>query len=257
MKNIYIIKHYWDENTYGATIEPKWLFSNDNLNEEELKVRDIVKKYISLSKYNELSLKKPDFEKINNVYVYFCYNDKNDPDPTNNRKVTDITFIISPKKLNNPCILINKNNFKIALKKNYLLYILFFVAVALIIFILLNINTNNSSQKKDIPHNKEIISEQKNTETKKEISKIHNKTYKKSHLNIICKKYHYLIESKIKKCYQKFLYDVCTNNYNKSYNQWLNNDKRCKIEVGKMKKDKDLKEVKKDLQEFIKNYPQK
>jgi hypothetical protein len=97
MKNIYIIKHYWDEKSYGATLEPKWLFSKDNLNKDELKVKKIVEFYTKLSNYNSLSLNKPRFEKFENLYIYFCYKDKNDPDPTNNRKVTDITFVISPK----------------------------------------------------------------------------------------------------------------------------------------------------------------
>ena len=120
MKNIYIVKHYWDEKSYGATLEPKWLFSSEKLNNEERKVKDIILEYTKLSKYNELALKKPLYEKKDNFYIYFCYKDKNDPDPTNNRKVTDITFIISPKPLKNPCKLEKLNTFVIKLGLRFL-----------------------------------------------------------------------------------------------------------------------------------------
>lgn len=90
----YTIKHYWDKKSYGATIEPTWLTSSTKLNREQEDIKRLFNK-ILLKKYNDLAKNKPAQEKIDGYTIKYTYKDKDDPDPTNNRKVTDITFCIT------------------------------------------------------------------------------------------------------------------------------------------------------------------
>ena len=254
MKNIYIVKHYWDEKTCGATIEPKWLFSKSNLNKEETKIKQIIEYYTKLSKYNELVLNKPKFEKFEDIYVYFCYKDKEDPDPTNNRKVTDITFIISSKKLKHPCELANKNKFVIS-STNYFFYIIvLFMVFLIILFFLLNKQSNKITQ---IDSQQQLYNKTTVKKTESTI-KPNNMKKEKKQLNktqLICQKYQFVLETSPKKCYQKFFYDICKNNYKNSYNKWLEKHTTCKRMVKNVNKDKELKIAPKELKNFIKRYP--
>ncbi len=256
MKNIYIVKHYWDEKTYGATIEPKWLFSKSNLNKEESKIKKIIEYYTGLSKYNELALNKPKFEKFEDIYVYFCYKDKDDPDPTNNRKVTDITFIISSKKLKHPCELVKKNKFVIS-SSNYFFYVFaLFMLFLIICFFSFKKQFNNEITQVDNQNiqlnNKTIVEKTEST------LKTNNVKKEKKQLNktqLICQKYQAVLKISPKKCYQKFFYDICKNNYKNSYNKWLEKHITCKRMVKNVNKDKELKISPKELKNFIKRYP--
>ena len=247
MKNIYIVKHYWDEKSYGATLEPKWLFSSDNLNNEEREVKNIILEYTKLSKYNELALKKPLYEKKDNLYIYFCYKDKNDPDPTNNRKVTDITFIISPKPLKNPCKLEKLNTFVIKSKKHYLLFPIFFFLIIGILFFILYKPLKKTEQKEQI-----IAKKYEKASIKKE-KKEFLREKQKTQLDLICEKYSNILNGT--KRYQQYFKDICNKKTNLSYQQWLDKKNRlCKMIVENPQKDKELRRAPKELQEFIKNY---
>ena len=251
MKNIYIVKHYWDEKTYGATIEPKWLFSKSNLNKEKLKIKKIIEYYTGLSKYNELALNKPKFEKLEDLYVYFCYKDKNDPDPTNNRKVTDITFIISSKKVKYPCELADKDKFVISSSNYFFNSFVLFIIFLIVLFYLLKNHSNDEITKIDNKHNKTIVEKTKITLKTNNIKK--EKQLNKTQL--LCQKYQYILVISPKKCYQEFFYDICKNNYKNSYSKWLEKDTNCKKMVKNINKDKELKIAPKELKNFIKRYP--
>ena len=258
MKNIYIIKHYWDEKTYGATITPKWLFSKPDLTKEEKKIRETMKHYTRLSKYNELSSKKPSFEKFENLFIYFCYKDKNDPDPTNKRKVTDITFIISPKELKNPCELKDKNQSIIPLPKQYV-YIFYVIAFILILFatiFMFNKKTAPTNQNLSPHKNEKTTSIQKTIEEKTEPIKPQpkKKIKKINKTKLMCQRYNNILTNP-PKCYQKFFEDVCNKNYKNSYNQWLKNDKICHSMVGNINNDEELKQQNSEFQKFIKGFP--
>ena len=250
MKNIYIVKHYWDEKSYGATLEPKWLFSSDNLNKEEKKIKNIILECIKLSKYNSLALNKPFYEKKDNFYIYFCYKDKNDPDPSNNRKVTDITFIISPKSLKYPCDLMNQNNYIIKSKKNYFILIIS-IFVLIVLWFYLNQNSLNqelqSNKQQNITKQIEIKQNIKKTII---ITKEENTQFEK-----ICKKYNNF--KKGNKCYEQYFREICNKKYKDNYDKWLNNQKMCKVIVENSTKDKELRLAPTELQKFIKNYKNK
>jgi len=261
MKNIYIVKHYWDENSYGATLEPSYLFSSSKLNKEEKRVKEIISYYISLTQYNRLALEKPSFEKRGKFYIYFCYKDKDDPDPSNNRKVTDITFIVSPSQLSHPCELTKRNLFKIPIEdKNYLFYIvggiLILIGISGLYFFQSFRQTNsftpsfsnNTNFSKVINNNgtnsSSALSTQMTVESKK-IAKIKKK----------CKELSPYWNVEVKKCYQKFLSAICLENYKGTYNQWLHQNIRCASIVGSMETDKELQQAPQDLIIFIKRFP--
>lgn len=92
------IKHYWDEENYGTKVTPGWITSSEKVSAEKARIREIMNQLLSPAEYNRLSEERPGQGMIGDYTVKYHYTDKDDPDPSNSRKVVDITFYVSKKR---------------------------------------------------------------------------------------------------------------------------------------------------------------
>ncbi len=122
MKKTFTFKHYWGKNDASAKLIPEWLSQSDSeLSSEQIKLKELARELTSASRYGNLCKNSSSILNIDGYYVcYQCQNDE-DPDPTNNRQVTNITFCVSKKiidkdncdwKVSNTYIPIEKQSYK-------------------------------------------------------------------------------------------------------------------------------------------------
>jgi len=98
--SIFLFRHYWSDEDHTAKIEPEWISQRDNsLSAKQRRWKRVAKRLLEPSKYAQLSMDMPEKESIDGYYIYYRYLKKDDPDPTNSRTATDITFCISTKEL--------------------------------------------------------------------------------------------------------------------------------------------------------------
>ena len=97
----YTIKHYWDEKTKSATLEPKWISSGEKLSSEQESIKKLYEKTLGdATYYSKLAESKVEFETINGYKIKYSYLEKDDPLHKNARRVTDISMCIkTPMKL--------------------------------------------------------------------------------------------------------------------------------------------------------------
>lgn len=105
MKKIFTFKHYWDKSDASAKLMPEWLsYSDSKLSYEQKKIKKLARKLTSPSLYAQLSKHDSGVQNIMGYHVYYQCKKEEDFDPTNNRKVTNITFCISKKPIDeNKC----------------------------------------------------------------------------------------------------------------------------------------------------------
>jgi hypothetical protein len=202
----YIIKHYWSEKSYGATIEPEWITSSsDNLTEEQKKIKEVVQKLLVLKNYNRIAKEKPKQEEIDGYTIKYSYLDKDDPDPTNDRKVTDITFCINVNK---------KNNLDL-----YLVIFAIIIFIVIAIFLSLKNITNKESNQKPIEKNVTEIHKNITSSVKKE-EKVVIK-HKESLLEKVCSQN--LKFKKSDRCWKYYIDELnCNKNAkNKTFLEWF------------------------------------
>jgi hypothetical protein len=90
----FIIRHYWDEKSKSATVEPAWLTSGEELSSDKQAIKELYNKTLGdATYYIQLSKEKPKEESIDGYHIKYNYVSKDDP-LNNNRKVTDITMCI-------------------------------------------------------------------------------------------------------------------------------------------------------------------
>ena len=122
MKKTFIFKHYWDKHDASAKLIPEWLSQSDSkLSSGQIKLKELAGELTSASRYGNLCKNSSSILNIDGYYVcYQCQNDE-DPDPTNNRQVTNITFCVSKKiidrdncdwKVSNTYIPLEKQSYK-------------------------------------------------------------------------------------------------------------------------------------------------
>jgi hypothetical protein len=265
---VYVVKHFWDEETKGTRVEPSWIIdSKRNLTNEEEAIRNLVlEKLIKPAYYFKYTSEKPSMLNINGYYVYFCYKTKPDPDPTSNRIVTDITFFISKEKINNANLCNTKvpENHVLELekksRKGLFLFITFFLLSTLGFYFLgKNIFINDklkTSPKTHIkPHivkrNPKVIANNKTKVPVKAKNNMIEKVIRKNDIVITFCQNKYikrLIDNE--KCYSDFINNKCNGKIPKdiSFRSWLNgiskgkyktNNPICKL-IAKKGEDEDL-----------------
>ena len=250
------IKHYWDEETAEATIEPSWITSSsDNLTKEQQKIKILVKEKL-LNRYKDLSTNKPKKEIFENYIFTYLYKTKKDPYPNRDRMVTDITLCIK-------------------IKKNYNLYfILILIFILIGGYLLLN---NKKPQKEIVIVNDYKIENSKKDDKKDEFKKIEQKQaiekpkqknneilpppkVKLNKLDIlrekVCKKNEFNVKL-ADKCWQYFIQNKCDKKTDLSYNNWLKNSDIIECTTIKdLKTDSDwldfIKKQKKDKKDMMK-----
>ena len=91
----YIIKHYWDEKTKSATLEPEWISSGEKLSSEQESIKKLYEKTLGdATYYSKLAESKVKFETIDSYKIKYSYLAKDDPLHKNARRVTDISMCI-------------------------------------------------------------------------------------------------------------------------------------------------------------------
>lgn len=190
----YTIRHYWADKSYGATIEPSWLTSSSAGLSKEKEVLKTFFNNVLLKNYNRLAHDKPKQEVIDGYTIKYSYKDKDDPDPTNNRKVTDIIFCITvPRK--------KSHNF------TYAIFILFLIGA----YILFPSNTKNATNNLSVEETiteKEIIQEKPKV-VKKELRILE----KVCDLNITY--------DNVQKCWSYYVKDRCEKKTQEPYFTWF------------------------------------
>ncbi len=236
---IYVIKHWWDESDYGTKVRPKWITAkkvkNTELdkeerepNKEEKKIKNIAK--VVLEEYNDLVEKKPAMKKINGFFVYYCYlKEKNDPDPSNSRRVTDMIFYISPRPLVNPCFLQIPDNY--ILEKTDSKSIFAYLALGLIfLFAIISLYKFSHSEPKNNSSADPIVSQNlENTQDRKSPDSAIGRTKTLSKYKQFCNENKNDIAKEIKSleyCYQHYLKEICENDIEKSWSSWLEEHKK-------------------------------
>jgi hypothetical protein len=268
---VYVVKHFWDEETKGTRVKPEWIIdSKENLTNEEKTIRNLVlEKLIKPAYYFKYTSEKPSMLNIDGYYVYFCYKTKLDPDPSNNRIVTDVTFFISKKKINidnvDLCNAEIPKNYILELRKKtrkrLALFITFFLLSMFAGFYFLSendkletsrrlpIKTSIIEKKLEVIAKNKILMETKNI-SKVENSKIKKVSQKNDVVNTFCQNEYIkkLIDSE--KCYSDFINNKCNGKIprNTSFRSWLDginrgkyktNNPICKL-IAKKGKDEDL-----------------
>ncbi len=237
----YIIKHYWDDDTFDATLEPEWISSSKVLNAEEQEVKKLVNKLLSGTNYNNLSRDKPKNEIIDGFELTYTYRDKKLPHPSIERMVTDITICITKKV-------------------NYLPYIFVVGIITIFLSLAFIVLKNNDKSKSEI---KIEVKQQENKSIKvdKTIAKQEKqKVIKKVTISPICRNDDINIPSP-EKCYQIFIKEKCTQKSSISYDKWLssNSPSECTY-INNSSVDEDLKtfikslknkKIKKNFKKFI------
>jgi len=101
MRCNYVIKHYWDEKTKSATLEPKWISSGEKLSSEQESIKKLYEKTLGdATYYSKLAESKIESEIIDGYKIKYSYLEKDDPLHKNARRVTDISMCIkTPIKL--------------------------------------------------------------------------------------------------------------------------------------------------------------
>lgn len=101
MRCNYVIKHYWDEKTKSATLEPEWISSGEKLSSEQESIKKLYEKTLGdATYYSKLAESKIESEIIDGYKVKYTYLEKDDPLHKNARRVTDISMCIkTPIKL--------------------------------------------------------------------------------------------------------------------------------------------------------------
>ena len=156
MKKTFIFKHYWDKHDASAKLIPEWLSQSDSkLSSEQIKLKELARELTSPSRYGTLCKNSTDILNIDGYYVcYKCQNDE-DPDPTNNRQVTNITFCVSKKIIDKDnCDWKVSNTYIPIEKQSYKKYAT--VIVAILVAAILYIGLDNTKNNID---NNEIISD--------------------------------------------------------------------------------------------------
>jgi len=137
----WIIKHYWNEKTKSATLEPSWLTSGEKISSEQERIKQLYNQTLgNLNYYNTLSSKKIPHEVIDGFNIEYKYKTKKDPlNPEGNRMVTDIEMIVSKQK-------------------SYFKYLIL-LFVMLVTIIIMYVFTENEEDAVSIKENKKSIQE--------------------------------------------------------------------------------------------------
>ncbi len=201
----YTIKHYWDDETSEATIEPKWITSSSSeLSSEQKKVKKIVNKLFSATNYNYLSRDKPQKESIEGFDLIYTYRDKKDPHPSRDRMVTDVTICITKKK-------------------KYLSYILGFIILSVSLYFFLSNNSQKIAVKETVVETNKTVRETKDLKiNKKEIVKKQTPFDKLREQVCSDEKFNVKLPDK---CWQYFVASKCTKKVDNFYKQWLENQR--------------------------------
>jgi hypothetical protein len=158
MKKTFIFKHYWDKGDASAKLIPEWLSQGDSkLSSEQIKLQELARELTSPFRYAQLSKNRYGNLNINGYYVYYqCEKDK-DPDQTNNRQVTNITFCVSRKNINkDDCKWEVSETYIPEKKQSYKKYVIVILAtLSILATVLLYMGLNNTENNID---KNEIIS---------------------------------------------------------------------------------------------------
>lgn len=202
----YIIKHYWDERSSSATLEPEWLGERmENLSKKQQKLKKLYQETLGNAiKYQELTHSKLAQEQIGDFHIRYTYNTKKDPlrkgKPDEVRQVTDITMCITKTKRKK--------------QSGELFMVLAGVAIAVLIIVFL---FNTEEEDPDISSQKERIFK---TDTKKDTSETLNvyKEHKKDTVFQKVCKHDFLIKKLTKdgdeECLQLYVTARCKGNTN-------------------------------------------
>jgi Sec-independent protein translocase protein TatA len=96
----FTFRHYWHSEDYAARIEPEWIsYPDEALSSEQKRWKQVARKLLDPTKYSQLADAMPESEILDGYYIYYRYEQKEDPDPSNNRNATNITFCLSTKKV--------------------------------------------------------------------------------------------------------------------------------------------------------------
>ena len=137
----YIIKHYWDEKTKSATLEPEWISSGEKLSSEQESIKKLYEKTLGdATYYSKLAESKVESETRDGYKIKYSYLEKDDPLHKNARRVTDISMCI-------------KTPIKLPIK-SFLISTFFVFVTFLVGYYLLNQTTEEPKNKKIELHDK-------------------------------------------------------------------------------------------------------
>ena len=219
MKKAFVFKHYWDEKDASTKLSPSWLTHSDKrLVLWQRKMKKIAVELTEPLKYMELS-QDCQSERIRSVGSYFMTHrckKKEDPDPTNDRWVTDITFCIAKRKKDiKECSWEIEEIYHKSKQDRfvpYLIYILLIMAALLFLYYL-----DVSDEKKKVPTVSNVDS----------IGQIHRQKMIHKHEGLrskyFCNKYFgkILHKDELGYCFESYINDRCIGQIGDSYSKWL------------------------------------
>ena len=235
----FTFRHYWDDKTWASKVEPAWLTkSAEGLSPELKKIKQIADKLLDPGKYAQISRQNTDGSEIlDGYYVYYRLVKKPDPDPTNNRIATDITFCISRKKLNQEQCNWEVSNSLPFVRQKRKINIIGWITLSLAILLLMFFFLKNTQKEDDVPKetqkkNEETISPSIVVDTlaskpnnNRQI--VHEKT--ELYRDKVCEtEFENLTINSTDYCFLIYAYQRCTKKSRISYDRWLKDPSRKK-----------------------------
>jgi len=200
----YTIKHYWDEKTKSATLEPEWISSGEKLSSEQESIKKLYEKTLgNATYYSKLAESKVESETRDGYKIKYSYLEKDDPLHKNARRVTDISMCI-------------KTPIKLPIK-SFLISTFFVFATFLVGYYLLNQTTEEPKNKKIELHDKVQVDDA----TKKNNFVVKDKKEEKFYICNEAWKTYSIEKDDQTTCLQSYLASYCNNKTKLMSQEWL------------------------------------